>query len=270
MLARGEIVDLYELLCDGDTSSSSSENTIQSGRRKYRNKKRYETAKVFKSDIRWSYCNMFLNVLSSSDVYLMYDFLSTYAVADMQHTYDVTKEFGGSFSKVGIGSYLKQWVLNTCSAPDIVYKIEQPNVRNFIDGTSEISFRVTLCGNFIYEKPSFEGGDCLKESEEAVGQKRMLIGNSDRTNKPGVRVFSPYGKQRRRIRVGKSCDESNSEDCDLLEALDSLMLTTISSYPVRAVSCGRLTMKLDSNNRIISTVYTFLGDCVIPIALGDL
>lgn len=140
-----EIDDLCELLFDPDASDPEVKL------RRVRRRGRY-IPKVMKNDIRWTYSNMYFNVLGSSDVYLLYSFLRTYAVPDLQHV-NILDTKVRLPPTVGPGSFIKHWVLNTCVAPDIVYKIGQSKVKNLKDGSSEISLELTIAGNFVYDKP---------------------------------------------------------------------------------------------------------------------
>jgi len=252
---------------------SSIRNSIEAKRR--RRRRRLEVPKVFKNDVRWTYTNMLVNVMSSLDVYLMFSFLKTYAIDDFHNKLKRPPSgLGEGRETVGIAAFVKYWYPHALMSPDVVYQVNSIKITNFADESSQISANLVVLGNYLYEEPLLENDSDVSTDipDEVLSESRKRLPQSDLSRCKGGRSLGKTGLKlpnRMDSRIKVEGADVDDEDMNLLDALQSLTVSTFSANPQKVVVSGNFCMSLDRHKRITGVEYTAAAE-VQAVRLEDL
>jgi hypothetical protein len=242
---------------DSDGMISDNKTVVLDGSERKSKRKSYYIPKVriFKSDIRRVYSEMFANVWNSMDFRLIYGFMDSYFSRDFQHQgYSVNPRLSqpttsGRTVVNGINAYATRLFLSMLLTPDTTMKIR--NVQLHI-GEDETELRVeshfTITATRVFELP--EG---FNLTTLTCGTNNENTTNNMLQNTPIVHhsFADLVGNKRKYHHTNRSPGSKVTRVDALMQSLEEVTRSMrVVINPVKSISNGSFVMYLDCEGRV--------------------
>lgn len=220
--------------------------------------RRHALPKYLKKDIRLSYASMLINTMNSKDVYQVYAFLSCFSTNCINV---ITVYHDGVTAETGSIAFVKHWYLHTLGSPDLVYHMANRKVIVFVDGSSEITFDISMLGNFLYCVPKI-----------GIGEKDV---NEMMMPSPTVQQSLVLEKLGKLIETGPSGVSNNptfDENCeeDLLDTMHVQQPLGSLKDPFKMYCKGLIRMRLTREGHIHSMLCALTESITEKVLLSNL
>lgn len=232
--------------------------------------------KVLKTDIRNSYAAMFSNVLNSGDLPLVFGFMDTFFVPEIEQLYtkQLTDENNQlqhlSGQQFGRFELIKYWFTTLQMGPDLVFHLRNPRVHSFSkshcvqivcdyqwSGTKlyQEAINVASCHNFLSVK--IEPGE--EELVKAVSRTKI----SEKYGRLGEE-----GKRKRDIEEQREKDEKREVMLQIMQLVtDHFNTMVLRPQPLQINAKGTFTMYTDEFRRITRVEMNTVVDNCVKVAV---
>jgi len=198
--------------------------------------------RILRSDIRRSYANMFLNVISSGDFSLLYGFIDTFCTPNAENVFirpncqDVFKDQYLTFKQRGVYDMARYWYASALMKPDAVVSMKECNIHTPFNSTvSTVVSLFRFTATLLLEDMPADYGNPNPTVLKVYGPEESLIGHKRRID----------AEQQERASTMKN----------IMASVDNMVSRlSLRSDPISIDADVILTMYLDENKRVTKMV----------------
>lgn len=234
--------------------------------------------KVLKTDIRNSYAAMFANVLNSGDLPLVFGFMDTFFVPEIEQSY--TKQLTDENNQLqnlsghhlGRFELIKYWFTTLSMGPDLIFHLRNPRVH---------SFSKTHCVQIVCDY-QWSGTKLYQEAVNQPSCQQILYVKAEPGEEELVKAVSrakieekygtqsiEEGKRKRELEEARERDEKREIMLQIMQLVtDHFNTMVLREQPLVINAKGTFTMYTDEFRRITKVeMNTVVDNCLRSTAV---